>query len=41
MLGALLVLGYGPLDWGFPWWVWTLAILGDIGGNIAKSRHSK
>ncbi len=24
---AALLLAYGPLDWSFPWWVWTLAIL--------------
>ena len=23
---ALLILGYGPLDWTFPWWVWFLAL---------------
>lgn len=27
LLGALLVLGFGPLAWSFPWWVWALAIL--------------
>lgn len=41
LLGALLVLGYGPLNWTFPWWVWTLAILTDVGGTTIKIRQAK
>lgn len=41
LLGALLVLGYGPLNWSFPWLVWTIAILFDVGGTTVKIRKSK
>ena len=26
-LAALLILGFGPLNWVFPWWVWVLVII--------------
>jgi hypothetical protein len=41
LLGALLVLGDGPLDWAFPWWVWLLAIVEDIGSTTGKIRQAK
>ena len=22
-----LILAYGPLNWSFPWWLWTIAII--------------
>jgi hypothetical protein len=31
LLTAMLLLGYGPLDWSFPWWMWALGILEGIG----------
>jgi hypothetical protein len=26
LLGVMLVLGYGPLNWSFPHWMWWLAL---------------
>ena len=27
MLGALIILAYGPLDWHFPYLVWVAAVV--------------
>lgn len=37
-LAALLILGYGPLQWSFPWWVWVLCI---ISGLIESGHRTK
>jgi hypothetical protein len=29
-LGPMLILAYGPLNWTFPWWLWTLALVGPV-----------
>lgn len=39
MLAAMFILGYGPLDWSFPWWVWALAVLST--GSETGARHVK
>jgi len=26
MIIIMLILAYGPLNWVFPWWLWTLVI---------------
>lgn len=35
-LAALLILGYGPPGWHFPWWLWLLAILYWLYGTGAQ-----
>ena len=25
---VLFILAFGPLNWTFPWWLWTIAIVG-------------
>lgn len=41
LLAALLVLGYGPLNWEFPWWVWTFGVIFQMGENIYRSNMQK
>lgn len=24
ILGAMLILAFGPLNWVFPWWIWSV-----------------
>lgn len=34
LLGGMLILAYGPLDWTFPKWLWALALAGPIFGAM-------
>lgn len=27
---ALVTMAYGPLDYSFPWWAWTIVVLSNI-----------
>jgi hypothetical protein len=39
---ALLILGHGPLQWSFPWWVWLLAIVHACGeGTVTVKRAAR
>lgn len=41
LLAALLVLGYGPTNWAFPWWVWTFGVIIQMGENIYRANTPK
>lgn len=41
LLAALLVLGYGPMNWAFPWWVWAYGIILQMGENIYRVNMQK
>lgn len=37
LMTAMLVLGFGPLDWTFPWWLWVLCFVDAICALLASS----
>lgn len=41
LFAAVLVLGYGPLNWSFPWWVWCLAILEASSKGYVTARRGR
>ena len=41
LLAALLVLGYGSLNWEFPWWAWALGIIFQAGENTYRVNMQK
>jgi hypothetical protein len=41
LLAALLVLGFGPLDWSFPWWAWVLGVIFQVSENLYRVNMQK